>query len=63
MLSLVSADLTLLQARRKGKERAGMISAAFYDARGGVLGQNSIGHSHWMKCIISKFQRQKQFPH
>ena len=56
MLSLVSAGLTLLPARRKGKERASMVSAAFYGARGGVPGQNSIGHSHWRKCIISKLQ-------
>ncbi len=53
MLSLVSAGLTLLPARRKGKERASMVSAAFYSARGGVHGQNGMGRSHWMKCIIS----------
>ena len=58
----MSAGLTLLPARRKGKERAHMVSVTFYGARGGVPGQNSIGHSHWMKCIISKFQRQKPFP-
>ena len=63
MISLVSAGLTLLPARRKGKEKVSMVSAAFYGARGGVPGQNSIGYSHWMKCIISKLQRQKQFPH
>ena len=53
MLSLMSAGLTLLPARRKGKERASMVSAAFYSVRGGAPGQNSIGLSHWMKCIIS----------
>ena len=59
MLSLVSAGLTLLPTRRKCNERASMVSTAFYGARGGVPGQNSIGHSHWMKCIISKLQWQK----
>ena len=57
MLSLVSVGLTLLPARRKGKERVSTASTVFYGARGGVPGQNSIGHSHWMKCIISKLQR------
>ena len=33
MLYLVSAGLTLLPARRKGKERASMVSAVFYGAR------------------------------
>ena len=62
MLSLVSVGLTLLPARRKGKKGASTVSAAFYGVRGGVHGQNSIGHSHWMKCIISKLQRQKTIP-
>ena len=56
MFSLVSAGLNLLPARRKGKERSSIVSAAFYGARGGVPGQNSIGHSHWMKCLISNFK-------
>ena len=42
MLSLMSTGLNLLSTRRKGKERASMVSAAFYGARGGVPGQNSI---------------------
>ena len=46
MFPLVSAGLNLLPARRKGKERSSMVSAAFYGARGGVPWQNSIGHSH-----------------
>ena len=58
MLSLVSTGLTLLPVRRKGKERASRVSPAFYGARGGVRGQNSIGHSHWMKCIISNLNGQ-----
>ena len=63
MLSLVSAEPFLLAARRKGKARSSMVSADFYGTRGGVPGQNSIGHSNWMKCIISKLKRQNQFPH
>ena len=63
MFSLMSAGLTLRPARRKGKEKSSMVSAAFYGARGGVPEQNSISHSHWMKFIISKFKRQNQFPH
>ena len=57
MLSLLSAGLTLLPVRRKGKERTSHVSPAFYGARG-VLEWNSIGHSHWMKCMISKLNGQ-----
>ena len=53
--------LAVSQEERKREDER--VSAAFYGARGGVPGQNSIGHSRWMKCIISKFQRQKQFLH
>ena len=58
MLSLVSAGLTCLSAKRneKRKERGNMVSAAFYGVRGGVPGQNGMGRSHWMKCMISIFQ-------
>ena len=35
-----------------------MVSAAFYGDWEGVPGQNGMGRSHWMKCIISKFQWQ-----
>ena len=49
MFSPLSTGLTLLLARRKRKEMASMVSAAFYVARGSVPGQNSIGHSHRMK--------------
>ena len=54
--------LAASQEKRK-KERASMVSTAFYGARGGVTGQNRIDHFHWMKCIISKLQRQEEFPH
>ena len=28
----------------------------FYGAQGGVPGQNGMGRSHWMKCMISVWQ-------
>ena len=63
MLSLVSAGLTKLRAqrneKRKERERTSVVSAAFYGVRVGVPGQNDMGRSHWMKCMISIFQWQK----
>ena len=58
MLSLVSAGLTELPAKRneKRKREGAWLALPFYGARGGVPGQNCMDRSHWMKCMISIFQ-------
>ena len=62
MLSLVLVGLILLPARRKGKERASMVSVAFYGARGGVPMQNSIGHSPMDEMYHLKTPTAKTIP-
>ena len=62
MFSLVSPSLALLLARRKRKERARMVSAAFYFTREGVPEQNSMSFS-LDEIYNFELQRPKQFQH
>ena len=41
---------------RKEKREGAWLALTFYDARGGVPGQNGMGRSYRIKCMISIFQ-------